>query len=102
MQEVWGHAVHYDVLNNGPTTDEDSASLQRLKAEAQLTFVWVGRLAAFAWFLGGTLATIYMVSTNDISTDSYAMLSLCALGFIASLIIPWSRAERWWVLPMIG
>jgi HD-GYP domain-containing protein (c-di-GMP phosphodiesterase class II) len=82
--------------------DDDSASWQGLKAEAQLTFIWVGRLAAFAWFLGALLATIYMVSTNDLSTDSYLMLGLCAIGFIASLIIPWSRAERWWVLPMIG
>ena len=30
------------------------------------------------------------------------MLGLCGLGFIASLIIPWSRAEKWWVLPMIA
>jgi HD-GYP domain-containing protein (c-di-GMP phosphodiesterase class II) len=94
--------VHYEVLNNGQPTDDDSASWQGLKAEAQLTFIWVGRLAAFAWFLGALLATIYMVSTNDLSRDAYLMLGLCAIGFIASLLIPWSRAERWWVLPMIG
>jgi HD-GYP domain-containing protein (c-di-GMP phosphodiesterase class II) len=94
--------VHYEVLNNGQPTEDDSASWQGLKAEAQLTFIWVGRLAAFAWFLGALLATIYMVSTNDLSRDAYLMLGLCAIGFIASLIIPWSRAERWWVLPMIG
>ncbi|MBJ7354196.1 MAG: HD domain-containing protein, partial [Thermoleophilaceae bacterium] len=94
--------MHYEVLNNGQSTEDDSASWQGLKAEARLTFIWVGRLAAFAWFLGALLATIYMVSTNDINTDSYLMLGLCAVGFIASLIIPWSRAERWWVLPMIG
>ena len=94
--------MHYEVLNNGHATDDDSASWQGLKAEAQLTFIWVGRLAAFAWFLGALLATIYMVSTNDLSTDAYVMLGLCAIGFFASLVIPWSRAERWWVLPMIG
>ncbi len=94
--------MHYEVLNNGQSTDDDSASWQGLKAEAQLTFIWVGRLAAFAWFLGALLATIYMVSTNDLSRASYLMLGLCAIGFIASLIIPWSHAERWWVLPMIG
>jgi HD-GYP domain-containing protein (c-di-GMP phosphodiesterase class II) len=94
--------VHYEVLNNGQPTEDDSASWQGLKAEAQLTFIWVGRLAAFAWFLGALLATIYMVSTNDLSRDAYLMLGLCAIGFVASLIIPWSRAERWWVLPMIG
>lgn len=94
--------MHYEVLNNGQATEDDSASWQGLKAEAQLTFIWVGRLAAFAWFLGALLATIYMVSTNDLSRDAYLMLGLCAIGFIASLIIPWSRAERWWVLPMIG
>ncbi len=94
--------MHYEVLNHGPTVDDDAANWQGIKAEAQLTFIWVGRLAAFAWFLGALLATIYMASTNDISQESYAMLGLCALGFIASLVIPWSRAERWWVLPMIA
>jgi HD-GYP domain-containing protein (c-di-GMP phosphodiesterase class II) len=94
--------VHYEVLNKSSTNEENSASWQGLKAEAQLTFIWVGRLAAFAWFLGALLAGIYMASTNDLSTDAYVMLGLCGIGFVASLVIPWSRAELWWVLPMIG
>ena len=75
---------------------------QGWRAEAQLTFVWVGRLAASLWFLGALLSSIYMTSTNDISVEAVAMLGLCGVGFVASLVIPWSRAEKWWVLPMIA
>lgn len=89
-------------MHNDGLIDDNTAAWQGWKAEAQLTFVWVGRLAAFAWLLGSLLATIYMVSTNDISRDTFAMLGLCAVGFLASLVIPWQRAERWWVLPMIA
>jgi HD-GYP domain-containing protein (c-di-GMP phosphodiesterase class II) len=98
--------LHYEVLDksalNGVGADETAANWQGLRAEAQQTFIWVGRLAAFAWFLGALLSSIYLVSTNDINTDGWAMLALCGVGFGASLVIPWSRAERWWVLPMIA
>ncbi|MGH2907150.1 MAG: HD-GYP domain-containing protein, partial [Solirubrobacterales bacterium] len=75
---------------------------QGWKAEAQQTFVWVGRLAAGAWALGGILSSIYLVSTGHVTDESILMLGLCLFGFAASLIVPWSRAERWWVLPMIA
>ena len=81
---------------------ESPVNWQGWKAEAQQTFVWVGRLAAGAWALGAILSTIYLVSTNHVSSDSMLMLGLCAVGFAASLIVPWNRAERWWVLPMIA
>jgi HD-GYP domain-containing protein (c-di-GMP phosphodiesterase class II) len=89
-------------MNIGATYDENAASWQGLKAEAQQTFIWVGRLAAFAWLLVALLATVFMATTSDLSSDSYLMVGLCAVGFIASLLVPWSRAERWWVLPMIA
>ncbi|MBJ7458423.1 MAG: HD-GYP domain-containing protein [Thermoleophilaceae bacterium] len=94
--------MHYEVLDKGQMANDDSASWQGLKAEAQQTFIWVGRLAAFAWLLGTVLASIYMVSTDVITADALILLGLCSLGFIASLIIPWYRADRWWVLPMIA
>lgn len=81
---------------------ENAPTWQGWKAEAQQTFVWVGRLAAASWALGAILSTIYLVSTNEIDTNGFLMLGLCVLGFLASLIIPWQRAERWWVLPMIA
>ncbi|MFT4050596.1 MAG: hypothetical protein QM648_12270, partial [Solirubrobacterales bacterium] len=94
--------MSYDVLNNGPLGGEDAAGWQGHRAEAEQTFIWVGRLAAFAWALGALLSSIYMVSTDDVSGKSMAMLGLCGIGFVASLVVPWRRAERWWVLPMIA
>lgn len=81
---------------------QNAPTWQGWKAEAQQTFVWVGRLAAASWALGAVLSSIYLVSTNAITSDGFLMLGLCAIGFVASLIIPWQRAERWWVLPMIA
>jgi HD-GYP domain-containing protein (c-di-GMP phosphodiesterase class II) len=81
---------------------ESPITWQGWKAEAQQTFVWVGRLAAGAWALGGILSSAYLLSTGNVTTESMAMLGLCLIGFLASLIVPWQRAERWWVLPMIA
>ena len=91
-----------NVIDNVSLTDESSPAWQGHRAEAEQTFIWVGRLAAFAWFLGALLSSIYMLSTDDLSGASVGMLALCGVGFAAALIVPWSRAERWWVLPMIG
>ncbi len=94
--------MEFDVADSGTISGADSAVWQGRRVETGLTFVWVGRLAASAWFLGALLATIYIVSTNDVSIEAAAMLGLCAIGFVASLVVPWARADRWWVLPMIG
>lgn len=72
------------------------------QAEAERTFIWVGRLAASAWLLGAALATVYMLTTGGVSADSWALLGFCLVGAVASLIVPWQRAARWWVLPMIA
>jgi HD-GYP domain-containing protein (c-di-GMP phosphodiesterase class II) len=91
------------VVDNFSNDDGLAAmSLQGRRAVTERTFVWVGRLAASAWLLGALLASIYMVSTNDVTTVALVMLGLCGVGFIASLVIPWERADRWWVLPMIA
>jgi HD-GYP domain-containing protein (c-di-GMP phosphodiesterase class II) len=79
-----------------------SATWQGHRAENEQTFIWVGRLAAFAWALGTIVSTIYILSTDDFSVASATMLICCAVGIIASLVVPWRRAERWWVLPMIA
>mgnify|MGYP006391635815 FL=1 len=93
--------MNFEVLDNRVGAD-GAANWQGLHTEARQTFVWVGRLAAFAWLLGGILATVYMWSTDDISPAGWGMLGLCVIGFVASLLVPWSRADRWWVLPMIA
>lgn len=84
------------------TEYENATTWQGWKAEAQMTFVWVGRLAAASWLLGGFLSSVYLASMNEIDAAGFLMLGLCAVGFIASLVVPWQRAERWWVLPMIA
>ncbi|MBI5310022.1 MAG: HD-GYP domain-containing protein [Actinobacteria bacterium] len=83
--------------------DEHASSInwQGWKAEAQRTFIWVGRLAAAAWVLGAVLSTAYILSTESASTQSWVLLLLCLVGCVASLTVPWQRADRWWVLPMI-
>jgi HD-GYP domain-containing protein (c-di-GMP phosphodiesterase class II) len=82
---------------------EDSPpSWQGRRVENEATFVWVGRLAAAAWALGALLASIYIVSTDDVTVQSGVMLGLCGIGIVAALVVPWDRAERWWVLPMIA
>jgi HD-GYP domain-containing protein (c-di-GMP phosphodiesterase class II) len=91
-----------ELIDHVPGGDQAAANWQGLRTEAQLTFIWVGRLAAFAWFLGALLATLYMASTNDISREAIVMLGLCGVGMLAALVVPWNRAERWWVLPMIA
>jgi HD-GYP domain-containing protein (c-di-GMP phosphodiesterase class II) len=87
-------------VNN--TVQESPIAWQGWKAEAQQTFLWVGRLAAAAWALGGLLSAAYLLSTGHVSNTALLMLGFCLVGFVASLVIPWSRAERWWVLPMIA
>lgn len=76
-------------------------SWQGWKAEAQKTFIWVGRLAAAAWILGAILSTAYILSTEGASIESWTLLGLCLIGAAVSLTVPWQRADRWWVLPMI-
>ncbi|MFY9487567.1 MAG: HD-GYP domain-containing protein [Solirubrobacterales bacterium] len=75
---------------------------QGWKAEAQQTFIWVGRLAAAAWVLGAALSITYLLSTDGVTVQAWVLLGACLFGFIASLLVPWQRAKRWWVLPMIG
>jgi len=91
-----------EILDIDSQLEDSVANWQGHRAETELTFVWVGRLAAFAWLLGALLSSIYIVSTDDITAASAAMLGLCGIGIIASLVTPWQRAERWWVLPMIA
>lgn len=83
--------------------DEHSSSVtwRGWKAEAQQTFIWVGRLAASAWLLGAVLSSAYMFTTDGATIGSWALLGFCLLGCVASLLVPWQRADRWWVLPMI-
>ncbi|MGB1584113.1 MAG: HD-GYP domain-containing protein [Solirubrobacterales bacterium] len=91
------------MADDTPSIEYDSApTWQGWKTEAQQTFVWVGRLVAGTWLLGSALASIYLVSMNEITTGGLIMLSLCGVGFVAALVVPWQRAERWWVLPMIA
>ncbi|MBK5230644.1 MAG: HD-GYP domain-containing protein [Thermoleophilia bacterium] len=47
------------------------------------------------------IATVYLITTGGVSLDAWALLGFCLAGCAASLLIPWQRAERWWVLPMI-
>ncbi len=72
------------------------------KTEAQRTYIWVGRLAACAWLLGAVLSTAYVITTDGVTIGSWALLSFCLVGCLTSLLVPWHRAERWWVLPMIA
>lgn len=95
-------SLDHEIPNNESQLEDSVANWQGHRAEQELTFIWVGRLAAFAWLLAVVLASIYIVSTDDVSAASMAMLGFCAVGIVASLVTPWQRAERWWVLPMIA
>ncbi|HEV7919002.1 MAG TPA: HD domain-containing phosphohydrolase, partial [Solirubrobacterales bacterium] len=74
---------------------------QGWKAEAEQTFVWVGRLAAGAWVLGGLLASLYLLTTDRFTPTAILMLALCIAGAVTTIVVPWQRAQRWWVLPVI-
>ncbi|MFY9468832.1 MAG: HD-GYP domain-containing protein [Solirubrobacterales bacterium] len=78
-----------------------STTWQGWKADAQHTYVWVGRLGAAVWALGAVLSSVYLISTDGVGPETWALLGLLLVGFTASLVVPWQRADRWWVLPMI-
>jgi HD-GYP domain-containing protein (c-di-GMP phosphodiesterase class II) len=94
--------LSHDAIDIASDAESSQSSWQGHRAENEQTFIWVGRLAAFAWTLASIVSSIYIVSTDDVSWASATMLGCCAIGIVASLIVPWRRADRWWVLPMIA
>ncbi|MBJ7347513.1 MAG: HD-GYP domain-containing protein [Thermoleophilaceae bacterium] len=89
------------VLNPGDS-DIRAKGRRQPSAEAAQMYTWIGRLATLAWLLGTVLVSIYVISTDGINFAGLLMVSCALMGLVVTAIVPWSRAERWWVLPVVG